>query len=291
MKSFKYIMCAILAAVLYAFNTPFSKLLLAEVSPRMMASLLYLGAGIGTLLVLLVQRKFTCQHNDDAKITLRDFPFAIGMIALDVAAPIFLMLGLTMTTAANASLLNNFEIVATSLIAFVLFREKIGKRLWIGILLVTLSSMILSFEDISAFSFSRGSLYVLLACLCWGLENNCTRMLSAKNPLFIVVLKGFFSGIGALITAFVSGESLPHIKFFIPALLLGFVAYGLSIVFYIFAQRGLGAAKTSAYYAIAPFIGAALSFAFVQENVAVTYWIGLAVMIAGTVFVSFPEKK
>lgn len=291
MKNVKYIFCAVLAAALYALNAPFSKLLLDGVPPRMMASLLYLGAGIGTFFVLSVQKKLSSGHSDDEKIVPRDLPFVIGMIVLDVAAPIFLMLGLKLTTAANASLLNNFEIVATSIVALVLFREKIGKKLWIGILLVTLSSIILSFENFSAFSFSKGSLYVLLACLCWGFENNCTRSLSGKNPLVIVVLKGFFSGLGALITAFISGESLPHIKFFIPALLLGFVAYGLSIVFYIYAQRGLGAARTSTYYAIAPFIGAALSFVFVGESLTLPFVIGLPVMIVGTYFAAVDSKE
>ena len=181
------------------------------------------------------------------------------MVALDIAAPIFLMYGLTKTTSANASLLNNFEIVATSLIALLIFKESISKRLWGAISLITISSIILSVEDISSFSFSFGSIFVLLACVCWGLENNCTRKLSVKDPLQIVIIKGFGSGIGSLLIAFTLGEKMNNIPYIIAALLLGFFAYGLSIFFYIYAQRDLGAARTSAYYAVAPFIGVALS--------------------------------
>ena len=151
-----------------------------------------------------------------------------------------------------------------------------------AILLVVISSAILSFEDMSSLSFSYGSVFVLLACVCWGLENNCTRMLSSKNPLEIVVIKGFGSGLGALAIAFVIGERLPGVLHILCALLLGFVAYGLSIYFYIYAQRYLGAAKTSTYYAVAPFVGAALSMLVFWELPSVSYWIALSIMVAGT---------
>ena len=232
---------ALLAAVLYALNSPFSKLLLEKVPAAMMAAFLYLGAGAGLFLIGLFQRA-TGKKSREQPLTRRELPFTVGMVVLDIAAPIFLMLGLQRTTAANAALLNNFEIVATTLIALALFREAVSKRLWCAVTLVTLASLILSFEDKSSFSFSRGSLYVLLACVCWGFENNCTRKLSSKNPLEIVVIKGFGSGLGSLVVALLSGESFPKLTDVLCALLLGFVAYGLSIYFYIYAQRDLGAA-------------------------------------------------
>ena len=207
------------------------------------------------------------------------------MIVLDIAAPIFLMMGLNYTTAANASLLNNFEIVATSIIALFIFKEYISKKLWLAIILVTTASMILSFE-ISSLSFSIGSIFVLLACICWGMENNCTRMLSSKNPMQIVVLKGVFSGLGSFIIALILGERIPDIIFIIIALLVGFVSYGLSIFFYIYAQRDLGAAKTSAYYAIAPFIGAFLSLIIFRQLPSITFIVALFIMAIGTYFAS-----
>jgi drug/metabolite transporter (DMT)-like permease len=203
------------------------------------------------------------------------------MIVLDIAAPIFLLLGLSFTTAANASLLNNFEIVATAIIALVIFKETISPRLWTGILFVTASCALLSFEDISALRFSVGSLFILLACICWGIENNCTRKLSAKDPLEIVLLKGIFSGTGSVIIGLCLGERLTSLWCVFAVLAVGFVAYGLSIFFYVYAQRILGAARTSAYYAIAPFIGTLLSLLIFREMPPVTYFIALLLMIIG----------
>lgn len=272
---------ALLAALLYAIHSPLSKLLLADVSPTMMASFLYLGAGLGLFGVGLV-RRLCGRKTKEQPLTAKELPYTVAMILLDIAAPVFLMIGLSKTTAANASLLNNFEIVATSVIAWVIFREAISLRLWLAIALVTLSSAILSFEDMSSFSFSYGSLFVLLAGVCWGFENNCTRKLSSKDPLEIVVIKGFGSGIGALGLAFAVGERLPSPGYILCALVLGFVAYGLSIYCYIYAQRDLGAAKTSTYYAVAPFVGAALSFLLFWNLPTVSFLAAAAIMALGT---------
>lgn len=274
------IVWALLAAALYAISSPVSKVLLGDVSPTMMAALLYLGAGLGMLLLGVIRRQAGLDASEQ-RITRKDLPYTVGMIALDIAAPICLMAGLATTTSANASLLNNFEIVATSLIALLVFREAISRRLWIAIGLITLSSLILSFEDASSLSFSSGSLLVLAACVCWGFENNCARMMSQSDPLEIVVLKGFGSGLGSLAIAFAVGESLPALPYVLGSLLLGFLAYGLSIFFYVYAQRQLGAAKTSAYYAIAPFIGTGLSLALFREWPEATFWVALAIMAAG----------
>ena len=280
------VLSAILAAALYALNAPLSKILLGGVSPRMLAALLYLGAGLGMLAMKLLRGR-----TSERRLTRRDLPFVLAMIALDIAAPVLLMLGLSRTTPANASLLNNFEIVATSLIALALFGEAIHRRLWIAIGLITLSSMILSFEDVSSLQFSVGSLFVLLACICWGFENNCTRMLSQSDPLEIVEIKGFGSGCGSLLLALAAGEPLPAPSRLLPALLLGFVAYGLSIFFYVRAQRNFGAARTSAYYAVAPFIGAGLSLLIFHEVPGPAFLLALAVMIAGTYFASTCERS
>lgn len=276
---------AILAAGLYALNAPVSKLLLEEVPPTMMAALLYLGAGIGLAVVRLVQR-MTGKGKKETPLTKKDMPYTVGMVVLDIAAPIFLMVGLTMTTAANASLLNNFEIVATAVIALFIFREAISRRLWLAIVLVTISSAILSVEDVTSFTFSYGSIFVLLACVCWGLENNCTRMISHKDPLEIVVIKGFGSGLGSLVLAFFLGESALPLVYWVCTLLLGFVAYGLSIFFYIYAQRYLGAAKTSAYYTLAPFMATALSLVIFREKPSISFFIALLIMAVGTYFAS-----
>lgn len=185
---------AVLAAGLYAINIPLSKLLLNYIEPTMMASYLYLGAGLGIGIVFLITRKKT--NDTSEKITKKDMPNVVGMIVLDIIAPILLMFGLLDSASSSASLLNNFEIVCTSLIALLVFKEAVSKKMWIAISLITMSSFFLSFDDISAFKFSWGAILVLLATLCWGLENNCTRNLSGKNTYHIVFLKGVFSGLG-----------------------------------------------------------------------------------------------
>ena len=337
---------ALLAAALYGISAPVAKVLLETLSPTFMAALLYLGAGLGMLAVVAI-RRLRKEPVTEAAITKGEFPWVAAMILLDIAAPVFLMLGLTLSTAASASLLNNFEIVATSLIALLVFREAVGRRMWVAILLITIASGLLSLSvvlptgsgigaenvinpltgegrfagEVAASTilgiFSKGSLFVLLACICWGLENNCTRMLSLKDPAQIVVVKGIGSGLGALLltlwlgTWFAAGAigplepagilawssppggpsvllpvALPAglIPAIAGALLLGFVAYGLSILFYIRAQRHLGAARTSAYYAAAPFIGVVVSWIFLGEGVNTIFLGALAIMIWGTWF-------
>jgi len=221
------------------------------------------------------------------RLTKQDLPYTIGMIVLDIAAPIFLMIGIKMGTASNASLLGNFEIVVTTLMALLIFKEQVSGKLWIAIGFITLSSIVLSFEGSGSFQFSIGSLFVILATCCWGLENNCTRKISDKSTYEIVLLKGIFSGGGSFTIAMVLGEKIPEMIYIAIVMLLGFVAYGLSIFLYIRAQRNLGAAKTSAYYAVAPFIGSFLAFVVNGEKLAVEYFIGLALMLVGTVFVVY----
>ena len=284
------ILMAILAAVLYGISSPLSKLLLAEIPPTLMAALLYLGAGFGMLIINLIKlaRK---KERIEARITKNELPYILAMIILDIGAPILLMLGLSTTTSANVSLLNNFEIVATSLIALIIFKEAVGKRMWIAIALITFSSIVLSMKDSSSFSFSLGSIFILLACVCWGFENNCTRMLSLKDPLQIVVIKGFGSGFGSLIISMILKERSSNIKYILFTLGLGFVAYGLSIFFYIRAQRELGAARTSTFYATAPFIGVFLSWLILKEGITGTFLAALAIMLVGTYFAVREKHK
>lgn len=275
----KPVLYALLAAVFYAVNTPLSKLLLDHVAPTFMAAFLYLGAGVGVGTMYLFHWK---RESPVERLTKKDLPYTLGMIVLDILAPILLMLGIARGNAANASLLGNFEIVATTLIALLVFHEAVSRRLWAAVALISLSSMILSFEGADSFQFSYGSLFVLLAAACWGLENNCTRSISEKSTYEIVVLKGFFSGGGSFLVALLLREKLPGLRYALAAMVLGFVAYGLSIFLYIRAQRSLGAAKTSAYYAVAPFIGAFLSFVLLGEPLTGSYVIALLVMMAGT---------
>lgn len=205
------IFLALFSAVLYALSTPFSKILLESVPSTMMAGLLYIGAGIGMGLIAFLRRK-TDRKAEDGKFTKKEFPYVLGMIILDIAAPICLMFGLGMTSAANASLLNNFEYAATALIAFFIFGEKTSGRLLAGISMTVIACMLLSFEGSASFDFSKGSVLVLLSAVLWGIENNCTRAISEKDPMIIVILKGVFCGGTSFLLAILMGERTENIS-------------------------------------------------------------------------------
>lgn len=274
------ILLAVLAAALYAVNAPCSKLLLDYMPPTLTAGFLYLGAGISMGAVALVRKLRHTEHTEQ-RLTKAELPYTVAMILLDIAAPVCLLFGLRMTTAANASLLNNFEIVATAVIALVFFKERISARLWGGIAFVTAACLLLSFESAESLRFSYGSLLILLACLFWGIENNCTRKISSKDPLEIVLLKGIFSGAGSLVIGLCIGERVTVLWSVFAALAVGCVAYGLSIFFYVHAQRLIGAARTSAYYAVSPFIGTLFSFILFPQLPHYTYFIALGLMGIG----------
>lgn len=272
---------AILAAALYAINIPISKLLLNHAGATIMAAFLYLGAGIGLMIYGGIE-KLAKTGRKQERLTKQELPYTVAMIILDIIAPILLMFGIARTNSANVSLLNNFEIVATSVIALMIFKEVISTKLWLAIVMVTIASVVLSFEGIDALTLNAGSLFVFGACICWGFENNCTKMISNKSSTEIVIIKGCFSGMGSFIIALLLGEQIPEIKWIAATLLLGFVAYGLSIKFYIMAQQYLGAAKTSAYYSIAPFLGVAFSMVLLGERPTIRFYIAMAIMAAGT---------
>lgn len=289
MRLNKYIFFAILAAVLYAISTPISKLILDKLSPVYIASLLYLGAGLGMGMIAFIRTK--SKDVNYKPFTKAELPSILLMIALDILAPILLMIGLNTSQPENVALLNNFEIVATSLFAAFLFKEVIPKRLRVAIILVTMASFLLSFEDINALKFSLGSIFVIIAAMSWGLENNLTRRLSFNDPLMVVVIKGLFSGLGSLIIAFSLNEVIFDVFYISMTLLLGFVAYGLSIFFYVTAQRHLGAAKTSTFYAFAPFVGAILSLVIFLERPAFNFYIAICLMAVGSYYASSNDKK
>ncbi len=273
---------ALAAAALYALSTPFSKVLLADIAPNMMAALLYLGAGAGmTVLSLADGVRGDAGEARGRSLERTDVPYVAAMVALDVAAPLLLMAGLSLSSAESVSLLNNFEIVATALIARLAFGERVGVRAAVGIGAISLACFLLSW-DAGARGFSAGSLLTLAACLCWGIENNCTNRLSDCDPVKVVVIKGWGSGAGALVVALCAGDALPALVDAELALLLGFVSYGLSIACYVRAQRDLGAARTSAFYAVNPFIGSALAFALFRTPLAPTFAVALVLMAVGT---------
>ncbi|MFI3254032.1 MAG: DMT family transporter [Eubacteriales bacterium] len=272
---------AVLAAVLYAISIPLSKILLDHIPPIFMAGFLYLGAGLGVSLLYLLKK----DKSADTPLTKEELPYTVGMIVLDTLAPIFLMIGLLTASPSSASLLNNFEIVATAVIALVVFKEKISPMLSLAIILIVCASILLSVGSFEGLDFQIGSLFILLACVCWGFENNCTRVLSSKSTHQIVMLKGIFSGLGSILTAIFVKEATPTILWIFIALILGFVSYGLSIFVYIKAQSVLGAAKTSAYYSLSPFIGVLLSLLLFGISPNPNFLIACGIMIIATTII------
>lgn len=272
---------ALLAAVLFGASAPVAKLLLGEVEPVFLAAFLYLGSGLGVLFYkFLFGRRRSGARDDEARIQGADFGWLAGaVIAGGVAAPILLLFSLRGTAAATASLLLNFESVATTVIAALVFNEAIGRRAVWAILCVTLASIVLSWDSSGQWGISWGAFGVLGACVLWGIDNNLTRNISAKDPLAIVLVKGLGAGTFSFFLAVLLGNELPGMGIVIGALILGSLSYGLSIILFVRAMRSLGAARTSALFGTAPLAGVLLSLILFRETPGLPFVIALPVMV------------
>ncbi len=275
---------ALVAALLFGASAPIAKFLLGEIEPIPLAAFLYLGSGLGLSGIKLFQRMRARDEVQEASIRKAGLGWLLGAIlAGGVAAPITLLFSLQNTPAATASLLLNFEGVATTLIAFVAFKEAISRRAWGAISLMTLASILLSFNLSGEWGFSLGALGILAACVLWGLDNNFTRNICAKDPLVIVTIKGLGAGSFSLVLALIQGHTLPAWGSILGALGLGSLSYGVSIVLFIHAMRGLGAARTSALFSTAPIAGILLSFLIFHEMPSWLFVIALPVMVVGAI--------
>ena len=275
-----FILQALLAALFFGASAPISKLLLGDVPPVLMAAFLYLGSGTGISLVKLYQR-FT-KNQKEAGIQRPDVKWLAGaIISGGILAPIILMISLKNTTASTASLLLNFEGVGTTLIALFFFRESISRRALGAILVITVASVFLSTDFTAGFGLSLGALGVILACTLWGVDNNLTRNISAKDPLTIVAWKGLVAGSFSLLLGLGLGQQLPALTSILSILLLGFISYGLSTMLFIYSMRGLGAARTSALYGTAPLAGVLLSLIIFREPITLLFGIAAVLMAAG----------
>lgn len=259
------IILALTSAMLFGASTPFAKLLLGSTGPWMIAGLLYLGAGLGLRLVHLGRRGLKLPAIE-APLRRADFPWLAAVIlAGGVLGPLFLMSGLARSAATSASLLLNLEGLATMFIAWVVFRENVDRKLLLGAFAILAGAALLSWQGRLA-SLDLGAALIACACLCWGIDNNLTRKLSAADPLQIAMLKGLAAGSVNLALALSQGEALPHIGILLAALLVGFLGYGVSLVLFVLALRNLGTARTGAYFSLAPFIGALLALPLLGES-------------------------
>lgn len=273
---------AIGAALLFGASAPAAKLLLGSIAPVPLAAFLYLGSGVGLLIFRALRRLTGARADKEAGIKKEDFKWLLGaVLAGGVAAPIILMFSLKNTPGTTASLLLNFEGVATALIAALAFKEAVGRRIAAAVACITVACIILSWDGGGGLGFSWGAIGILAACTLWGLDNNFTRNISAKDPVAIVTVKGLGAGLFSLVLALAIGEQLPGLPAALGAMGLGFIFYGLSIVLFILAMRGLGSSRTSAYFGVAPFAGVIISLMLLGETPGVMFFISLPVMAAG----------
>ena len=267
---------AILSALFFSLNVPVSKFLLQTISPYWLASLLYFGAGLGMLLF-----RFFGKRKVDSKIEIRhQIKWFALMIFLDILAPILFLIGVNTTDGVVVGLLSNTELIFTLVVALIVFKEKLNPRLWFSLSLIFMGVFLSNIPD-GSFQFQIGQLWILFAMALWGLENNVSRKLSLGNPLNVVMIKGLATGIGTMIVSVVLLETIPSIVDIIIALFAGFVIYGGSLIFYVFSQRTLGAARVQMIQSFAPLTGGLLAFLFFNEVVGIYTWFGyLLVMIA-----------
>jgi drug/metabolite transporter (DMT)-like permease len=273
---------ALLAAVLFGASTPFSKLLLGQINPLLLAGLLYLGSGAGLTLWIGFQRLILKAKNQEAGLRLIDLLWLAGAIlAGGVVAPILLMLGLTVTPASSASLLLNMEGVLTALLAWFVFKENFDQRIMLGMAAILLGGVLLSWQSRPELGVPWGAIGIVGACFGWAIDNNLTRKVSAADPAQVAALKGLVAGTTNVLLAFSIGARLPAIPGLTGAALLGFLSYGVSLTCFVLALRHIGTARTGAYFSTAPFIGAILSLALLHEPVSWLFWIAGGLMILG----------
>ncbi len=286
-----FILQALIAALFFGASAPIAKLLLGDnIAPIFLAAFLYLGSGAGTFLFRLTQRMRS--KDAEADIKSPDIKWLAGaIIAGGILAPIILMISLQNTPASTASLLLNFEGVGTTLIALLFFKEAIGRRAWIAILVITLASIFLSTNFDGGFGLSLGALGIILACVLWGVDNNFTRNISGKDPLAIVAWKGLVAGTFSFFLAYFLGNTLPSLTVILGTLVLGFVSYGLSTMLFIRSMRGLGAARTSALYGTAPLAGVLLSIFLFGEIPSFSFVIAAVLMIGGALLLINEEHS
>lgn len=277
----RYALLALAAAALFGASTPFAKLLLGELSPVVLAGLLYLGSGLGLAPLRLVQSRRG--HSHEARLVARDWTALAGAIfAGGVAAPVLLLWGLSKTGAAETALLLNFENVITVLVAGLLFREAVGGRVWLAAAVMLAGGFVLAYEPTLPLGFSLYSLAIVGACLGWAIDNNLTRKVAGADPVAISMTKGIAAGSFNLVLGLALGGALPALGAAAGALALGFVAYGVSLVLFIYALRHLGAARTAAHFSTAPFIGAVLAVPLLGEPVTVGLIAAATLMVIAT---------
>ncbi|EWY37644.1 membrane protein [Skermanella stibiiresistens SB22] len=272
---------ALLSAILFGASTPFAKLLLGDVDAWLLAGLLYLGAGLG-LGVVHRSRGSLGLPAVEAPLRRSDMPWlAVVVVSGGILGPLFLMLGLTTTDAASASLLLNLEGLATMAIAWIVFRENVDRRLILGAFAILAGAALLSWRGGDATELGWGAAFIAAACLAWGVDNNLTRKLSSADPVQIAMTKGLVAGCVNLSLALAQGAAWPGAGTLLAAGVVGFLGYGVSLALFVLGLRHLGTARTGAYFSLAPFIGASLAVVMLGEPLSTRLLIAGCLMAVG----------
>lgn len=275
---------AILSAALFGVSPVLCKLLIGNMSPPLLAGLLYLGSGLGLQFVLLLQRKNPLREL--RQLTPRHrLKLAGAVISGGIIAPICLAFGIRYGTASEVSLLLNLETVATTLIAWLVFKEYIGPYVWSGKVLILIGAALVVLRSEGGFSFSLPGLSVILACLFWGLDNNLTRDVEELSSTVLASIKGLGAGIFSLVLALLFTKWSASPGQLSGALTVGALSYGLSLVLFIKALRMIGAARTATFFAVGPFFGTLLSVVLLGERPSAPFWVATSLMLAGIVLV------
>jgi drug/metabolite transporter (DMT)-like permease len=269
---------ALASAALFGASTPFAKLLVGEMAPLVLAGVLYLGSGVGLLAWFFLRRRGPKTTN----LSKSDLPWLAGAIAAGgIAAPALLMHGLTRTDGSTASLLLHLEAVFTAAIAWIVFRENVDRRVFLGMTAIVAGGVVLSWAEIPRDGGLLGSVLIAAACLAWGIDNNLTRRVSGGDAVTIAGLKGLAAGAVNLALGLFQGATLPGGSVLASAAAVGLFGYGISLVLFIVALRSLGTARTGAYFSVAPFFGAALALLLLREEPSAAFWLAAALMAAG----------
>jgi drug/metabolite transporter (DMT)-like permease len=268
-----------MAALLFGASTPLAKLLAADVPPVLLAALLYLGSGAGLWTIRLLR----LERVDAPNWAARDWLWFVGAIASGgVIAPILLMYGLRHSSASNASLLLNLEAVLTATIAWIVFRENAGWRPVVGMTLIVAGGAVLAWpRDAAGGTEFSAAILIAAACLCWAIDNNLTRKISAADADFIAGTKGLVAGATSMTLALALGATMPRPALIASAMSIGLLGYGLSLVLFVQGLRGLGSARAGAYFATAPFLGAAIAIIVLHDAAPGGFWLSASLMAVG----------
>ena len=270
-----FLLCTI-AAVLFGISAPLAARLTDDVPGFSLAGLLYLGAAAAVLPVA-----------GRAVPSAETLHRALGRLSVAVVlggaiGPVLLAFGLAHATPASSSLLLNLELVFTTIVAAIVFREHIGPRVAAGTVLVLVASVVLGWNGSADLRW--GALLIAGACLCWAIDNCVTAALDELAPAHITLAKGLVAGSANLLIGLVV-DGTPPLLPAMGALLIGAFGYGISITLWVAGARELGAARGQLVFATAPFVGAVVAWTVLRDDVASAELVALAIAIGGVALV------